>query len=139
MKKIGFLMLMFVIAVTAGKAQPGQGGRGSGQPRQFNPEEMAKRQTQEIGEAVQFTQGQEAKVNDLNLKYAKKRQEMRSGGSFRDMDDAARQEMRKKMEALDTEKSKEMKQILTADQYVKYEKYLKDREQRMRDRGPRPQ
>lgn len=139
MRKFGFLLLMFVIAATAGKAQPGQGGQGPGQPRQFNPEEMAKRQTQEIGEAVQFTQGQEARVNDLNLKFAKKRQELRSGGSFRDMDDAARQEMRKKMEALDTEKSKEMKQILTGEQYVKYEKYLVERQQRNRDRGPRPQ
>ncbi len=130
---------MCLFLAIAGKAQPGQGRPGPGQPGQFNPEEIAKRQTREIGDAVGFTEGQEAKVYDLNLKFAKKRQELRSGVSFRDMSDQKRQEMREKMNAIDAEKDKEMKKILSEDQFRKYEVYRQERMQRMRERpGQRP-
>lgn len=139
MKRAGFIWMVCMFLAIAGKAQPGQGRPGPGQPGQFNPEDFAKRQTREIGEAVGFTEGQEAKVYDLNLKFAKKRQELRSGGSFRELDDQARQEMREKMNALDSGKDKEMKSILTEDQFRKYEAYRQERLQRMRERpGQRP-
>lgn len=131
--------MVFLFLAIVGNAQPGQGRPRPGQPGQFNPEEIAKRQTREIGEAVGFTEGQEAKVYDLNLKFAKKRQELRSGVSFREMDDKARQEMREKMNTLDTGRDKEMKEILTEGQYKKYEVYRQERMQKMHERtGQRP-
>ena len=61
---------------------------------------------------------------DLNLetgkKMAKMREEMQGGGGPSD-------EMRAKMTKIRDDQSKEMKKILTADQYVKYEKYLEER------------
>jgi hypothetical protein len=139
MKRAGLIWMLCIFLVIAGKAQPGQGRPGPGQPGQFNPEETAKRQTREIGEAVGFKEGQEAQVYDLNLKFAKKRQELRGGVSFRELDDQSRQAMREKMNALDTAKDKEMKKILTEDQFGKYEVYRQERLQRMRERpGQRP-
>jgi hypothetical protein len=110
---------------------PGQGGRG-----QFSPEDMAKRQVEGIAEYVKFTEGQEAKVYDLILKYAKKQQEMRSGVSFRDMTDEQRQEMRVKRQEMQTEQDKEMKTILTEEQFTQYEAYREQMRQMMQQRRP---
>ena len=71
----------------------GPGGRGR---PQFNPEDMAKRQTSQIGEFVKFAEGQEAKVTEINLKYAKMMMENRGQGNFRDMNEAQRNEWRAK-------------------------------------------
>jgi len=76
----------------------------------------------------------EKKVHDLNLKYAKKSQELRGGGNFMDMSDAQREKMRAQMTAQQEEKDKEMKKILSADQYKQYEKYRAEARQRMQQR-----
>ena len=115
---------------------PGQGGPRQGGRGQFSPEDMAKRQTEGIGEFVKFTEGQETKVYDLILKYAKKQQEMRSGVSFRDMTDEQRAEMRTKREALQSEQDKEMKSILTEAQFTQYEDYREQMRQQMQQRRP---
>ena len=88
------------------------------------PEEMAKRQTDQIKEKCGLDKDQEKKVYDLNLKSSKEmakiREGMQGGGGPSD-------EMRAKMTKIRDEQNKEMKKILTADQYVKYEKYLEER------------
>ncbi len=88
------------------------------------PEEMAKRQTDQIKEKCGLDKAQEKKVYDLNLesskKMAKMREEMQGGGGPSD-------DMRAKMTKIRDEQNKEMKKILSADQYVKYEKYLEER------------
>lgn len=88
------------------------------------PEEMAKRQTDQIKEKCGINSDQEKKVYDLNLKsskeMAKLREGMQGGGGPSD-------ELRAKMTKIRDEQNKEMKKILTADQYVKYEKYLEER------------
>lgn len=109
----------------------GQGGRG-----QFSPEDMAKRQVEGMAEYVKFTEGQEAKVYDLILKYGKKQQEMRSGVSFRDMTDEQRQEMRAKRQEMQAEQDKEMKTILTEEQFTQYEAYREQMRQMMQQRRP---
>ncbi|MFZ5428993.1 MAG: hypothetical protein ACOZDD_02090 [Bacteroidota bacterium] len=128
MRKIGLFILMMVFAVYFAEAQPG------GQGRNFSPEDMAKRQTEQIGEYVKMDKALEKKVHDLNLKYAKKSQELRGGGNFMDMSDAQREKMRAQMTAQQEEKDKEMKKILSADQYKQYEKYRAEARQRMQQR-----
>lgn len=76
----------------------------------------------------------ETKVHALNLQYAKKSQELRAGGNFMDMTDAQREKMRAQMTAQQEEKDKEMKKILSADQFKLYEKYRADASQRMQRR-----
>jgi len=88
------------------------------------PEEMAKKQTADIKEKCGLDKDQEKKVYDLSLKsgkeMAKMREGMQGGGGPSD-------EMRAKMTKMRDDQNKEMKKILTADQYVKYEKYLEER------------
>ena len=115
MKKIGFLVIAILLGTMVSRAQNWQNS---------TPEERAKQQTEQIKEKCGLNKDQEKKVYDLNLetgkKMAKMREEMQGGGGPSD-------EMREKMTKIRDEQNKEMKKILTADQYVKYEKYLEER------------
>ena len=127
MRKFGLFLMIILFATVVANAQPGG--------RQFSPEDMAKRQTEQMGEYVKMPQDLQQKVYDLNLKYAKKSADMfQGGGNFRDMSDADRQKMREKREALNKEKDTEMKKILSADQFKAYEKYQEEARQRMMQR-----
>ena len=115
MKKIGFLLIALIMGTLIGTAQNWQNS---------TPEEMAKRQTDQIKEKCGLDKDQEKKVYDLNLtsgkEMAKMRSEMQGGGGPSDA-------MREKMSKMRDDQNKEMKKILSADQYVKYEKYLEER------------
>ena len=95
----------------------------------MSPEDQAKRTTDQIKEAVGLNADQEKKVYNLNLEQSKQRakmfEDMQSGGG--DMGS-----MREKMTAAREEMNKKMKEILTADQWTKYEKW---QEQRRSQRG----
>ncbi len=118
MKKLGFLLVAILLGTTMSMAQPGG--------QRMSPEERAKQQTTELKEVLGLDKAQEKKVYDLNLESGKKMQKMREemgGQGFSD-------EMREKMMAMREETNKEMKKILTAAQYTKYEKYLEERRAR---------
>ncbi len=123
MKKLGLLLMVVVLGTTISMAQ----NRG----RDFDPEESAKKQTAELKELLDLNKDQEKKVYDLNLKAANKmadlRKEMQNSGS--------REGMREKFGKMREEQNKEMKKILTDDQYKKYEKYLEERRARRRQGG----
>lgn len=118
MKKLMFLFFAVLLGATVSMAQNRDG------QRSMNPEDMAKRQTAELKEKLGLDKAQEKKVYDLNLesgkKMAKMREGMQSGGGDREA-------MREKFTTMREEQNKEMKKILTADQYKKYEKYLEER------------
>jgi Spy/CpxP family protein refolding chaperone len=129
MKKSGILMLVIMMISFAGMAQ----NRGGGQQR--SPEERAKSETATIKEKCGLDTAQEKKVYDLILangkKTAKMREEMMSGGG-------PSGDMREKTTKMREEQNAEIKKILTAEQYKKYEKYLEERRaQRQGGGGPR--
>ncbi|TNF40131.1 MAG: hypothetical protein EP310_09475 [Bacteroidetes bacterium] len=115
MKKIGFLMIALLLGAMVSFGQNWQNA---------TPEEMAKRQTEQIKEKCGLDKDQEKKVYELSLKsskeMAKLRSEMQGGGG-------PNEGMREKMMKMREDQNKEMKKILSADQYVKYEKYLEER------------
>jgi periplasmic protein CpxP/Spy len=114
MKKISLILMSLMLIAVVSIAQPGQ--------RNLDPEEMAKRQTEQIKEAVGLDAKQEKQVYDLNLETGKKMQTLREenqGGGF--------EGMREKMGELRAEQDKKMKEALTAAQWKKYEKYQKER------------
>ncbi len=117
MKKLGLLLLSVFVFAAVTMAQD----RG---PRNFDPKEMAKRQTDELTKALDLNKDQAAKVLELNTKVGEKmssmREEMRDGGGDREA-------MREKMTKIREEQKVEMKKILTEAQYKKYEKYLEER------------
>lgn len=121
MKKIGFTALVLIFFSSFGITQP----------RNMNPEEIAKRQTTQLKEELNLNADQEKKVYEVNLESMKKmsvlREKMRDGnGGF--------EGMREKMMEIREEQNKKIKEILTAEQWTKYEKYLEERRSQMRDR-----
>jgi len=116
---IAVLAILFLMAFQS-FAQQG-GGR-----RNMEPKEMAERQTTEMKESLELTADQLPKVEALNLKYAEKL------GEARDASDGDRESMRSTMMEMMKEKDVEMKKILTAEQWTKFEA---DRKERMQNRG----
>jgi periplasmic protein CpxP/Spy len=117
MKKFGLLVLSVMLAALICQAQPGQ--------RSFDPEVMAKRQTEQIKEAVGLNADQEKQVYDLNIESGKKMRAMREenqGAGF--------EGMREKMGKIREEQDKKMKEILTEAQWEKYLKYQEERRSR---------
>ena len=117
MKKLGILLMFLVLGTTVSLAQNRDG------QRNFDPAESAKKQTEELKELLGLKKDQEKKVYDVNLKAGKQMAEMRksmqAGGD--------RTGMREKFGEMREKSNKEMKKILTEDQYVKYEKYVTER------------
>lgn len=123
MKKLGLLLLVVLLGTTMSMAQNKGGQRNS------DPAEMAKRQTEAVKKACDLDADQETKVQALNLKSANKMNEMRkSGGGDRDA-------MREKMKTIRDDQNKEMKKVLSDDQWKKYEKYMEEQRKQRGQRG----
>ncbi|HKJ79071.1 MAG TPA: DUF4890 domain-containing protein [Prolixibacteraceae bacterium] len=122
MKKIGLIVGVLVMVVSASMAQP-RGGQ-----RDFDPEEMAKRQTERLKETLDLSKDQEKKVYELNLESGKEMSKLRDQRGSGNNDG-----MREKMSEIRDGQNEKMKKILTDKQWVKYEKYLEERRERMRE------
>ncbi len=118
MKKIGLIFMSVMLVAVVSFAQPGQ--------RNVNPEEMAKRQTEQIKEAVGLDAKQEKQVYEVNLESGKKMRAMREK-----MQGSGFDGMREKMQEIRTEQDKKMKEILSDAQWKKYEKYQEERRSQM--------
>ncbi|MGV8096282.1 MAG: hypothetical protein AB2L24_30885 [Mangrovibacterium sp.] len=107
------------------------GGGGNGQGR-MDPAERVERQTQRLTEALSLNADQIAKVKAIYTKNAESQrkafEEARS--SDQQMD---REKMREQMRASMTKQDNEIKALLTAEQKVKFEKFIKEREERMKN------
>lgn len=122
MKKLGLLLMIVVLGTTMSIAQNRGGQR-------MAPEERAKQTTAELKKALDLNNDQEKKIYDLNLKANK---EMTTAWQDANGD---REAMREKMGKVRDNTNKEMKKILSDDQYKKYEKYLEERRQQRGQRG----
>jgi protein CpxP len=116
----GFSILLFFF-ISPSFAQQGGGDR-----RNMDPKEMAERQTNQMKESLKLSAEQIPKVEALNLQYAEKIKVARDEAG----DD--RESMRSTMMEMMKEKDVEMKKILTAEQWTKFEA---DRKERMQNRG----
>src|SRR5690554_6994905 len=104
MKQIIFILLFTMMTALIGNAQPRQ--------RNISPEDIAKRSTEQIKEAVNLNEKQEKQIYELNLETGKKMRALREdaqGGGF--------EEMREKMSELRADQDKKMKVILSSDQW----------------------
>ena len=107
-------------------AQQGQGGPGRGY--NMEPKEMAKRITNQMKETLVLTADQLPQIEKLNLKYAEKMNEAR------DKADGDRESMRSTMMAMMKEKDVELKNILTSEQFTKWEEWRKEAREKGRQR-----
>ncbi len=100
--------LMAFSSMAAAQDQKPGGGRGRGP----SVEQRMERMTEEL----KLTDAQKPKVKAVLEATAKKGQELRGDTSV------PREERREKMQAIMEQENKQLKEILTPDQYTKYEK-----------------
>ncbi len=95
-----------------------------------SPEDRAKMMTDRMKTSLSLDETQTKSVYDINLKYAKKNEEIFKG----DGDRAAKM---KEIGDLQNAKDKEIKAVLTDKQYADYQKMVQDMKSRQRggDRG----
>jgi Spy/CpxP family protein refolding chaperone len=143
MKKIGILLVAFLLVASISNAQERgggerpsktapQGGSRGGRP-QMNPEEMVKRQTQRLVEELKLNKDQEAKVTAINKKYTEKRPF--DFAKMRDASDDERAKMREEMMKIQAERNKEIRAVLTPDQAKIFDENQKKREEMRRNGG----
>ncbi|MEI7830852.1 MAG: hypothetical protein WCI31_13835 [Prolixibacteraceae bacterium] len=107
-KKLLFVSSILLMMVFTAFGQQ-QGGRPN-----FTPEDMAKRQTEMMKQAAGLDDATTAKVDVINLKYAKEQATLREKTPDRE----ARREPQK---ALNDKRDAELKTVLTAEQFTKYQ------------------
>ena len=106
-----------------------------GERREFKPEEMATRMADGMKKELNLNDEQYKSVYNLYLKRGEEMKARRDKGQQGQQvsREARREEMKKNQEAMNAE----LKKILTAEQYTKYEEMLKKQQQRQRQGGPR--
>jgi hypothetical protein len=126
-KILTFFISAMMISVLS-YSQGGQDGQGQGR-RDFDPEEMAKKNTDAMKERLELTETQLTKVEKINLTAANK---------MKDTFDNAmgdREAMRSSMMKVNEETNKELKAVLTAAQWEEYEVMQKERREQMKRRA----
>ncbi|MEM1120248.1 MAG: DUF4890 domain-containing protein [Bacteroidota bacterium] len=103
--------------------------RGDRPPR--DPAQMAERQTTQMVEKLGLDEIQTVKVKEINLAYAKKMQEAHEDN------EGNREALREIRTAINTEKSAELKLILTEEQFSAYEEMQAKRGKGKRKGGKR--
>jgi Spy/CpxP family protein refolding chaperone len=120
MKKLLVLLMVTLFTVSSAFAQ-----ERSQRQRGGTPEERAKSQTEALAKELNLTDAQKEKVLKINLKYAQPRTQQDQNTD--------REKRREEFQKQQKERNDSIKVILTDDQKKKFDKYLKDREDRMRE------
>ena len=130
MKKLLLAAVALMFSVSMFAQQPQRGER-----REFKPEEMATRMADGMKKELNLNDEQYKSVYNLYLKRGEEMKARRDKGQQGQQvsREARREEMKKNQETMNAE----LKKILTAEQYTKYEEMLKKQQQRQRQGGPR--
>ncbi len=146
MKKILFCIAATMFA-TMTIAQEQQGGEH--RRREFNPEEMAQRQTESINQALQLDSIQYMAIFLMNYADAltmqdsiharrERAEKMRKEGKKAERPtNEEMNAMRELHEQRELVRDEQMQKILNPEQYKKYLKYKEEQKERMRDRRSR--
>lgn len=117
---VGLISIMLISATSLYSQEKHDGGGKS----KATPEQRATRLTERMKESLTLSAAQEPKVAAINLKYAKKMEDVRK------ISDTAVQ--RKTVKSLNDQKNGELKAVLTAEQYKSYLKQVEDLKARKR-------
>lgn len=96
--------------------------------RKFDPQAMAARQTEKMKTELALTDDQYTSVKSINETYANKQAALRNDAAL------AREDKKKQMRALSTEKNDALKKVLNADQSAKWEAYRAKRMEQRRSK-----
>ena len=143
MKKILLCIVAAMFATISFAQHPGAPQR---QQREFNPEEMAQRQTQRLNQALQLDSIQLQAVflinyadaltmqDSMNARRARM-EKMRAEGKKPERVQPSEEQMKAMMEMQkqrEEVRNEQMKQILSPEQYAKYQKMQEEQRNRMR-------
>lgn len=137
MKRILLIAVLLLTVFSLAQAQRNTGQRPSKsengqQPRMTDPAERIERQTQRLSEALSLNEDQITKVKEIYTKNAethrKAFEEARASGEEID-----REKMHEQMKASMAKQDNEIKALLTDEQKVKFEKFIKEREEKMKN------
>lgn len=120
MKRLLMIICTAGTVVTA-QAQPAPERGGT-------PGERAEKLTARMAENLDLTEGQQAKVGEINLKYANE------AASLREETREQREETRASMKEIRQQQEAELKQVLTEEQRLKYEARRDERQDRRKRR-----
>lgn len=129
LKSVSLLLMLAVFTVPA-LAQPGPGGPGRG-PQMT--EDDVKERIANLADTLGLTAEQEKQLLDYELGSFKKMQEERENFDFETGD---REAFRERMRSLREERDAKYAEVLTEEQYKKYQQMMEERRQQMRDRRP---
>lgn len=118
------LILCFSWLANAGYAQ----GKMEEFMNETTPEERAQMQTDYMKESLTLSDEQVPKIHEINLKYSLKMQNAYNSGG-------GKLQRLKKMKGVSTEKDKEMKSVLNAEQYSVYETNKEQMKEKIRARA----
>ena len=117
MKRLAFLLVVVLVGTTMAMAQ------NTGGQRQFDPEERAKTQAEQFKTDLELNATQAEKMEQVLLASYKEMATLREEMSGEE----DRTKMREKMTEMRAEQQKEIKKILTDEQFAKYEKLMEER------------
>ena len=135
MKKFLFIFVLFLGVFSLAQAQRDTSQRPSStgdRPQRMDPAERVERQTQHLKETLSLTDEQTAKVKGIYTKNMEKQRQAfeKARESGKEVD---REEMRTQMMTSMKQQDTEVKALLTDEQKVKYEEFIKEREERMKN------
>lgn len=125
MKRIVFsLLVLLVVISTACNQGSKSNSQPSSGPGDFNTEAFVDRQVEQLNEALDFTDKQEKEIRVIITKgmddMMKMREEMQSGNGDREG-------MREHMQEMRGEQNKKVQEILSEEQWTKYQSIEKER------------
>ena len=122
------IILLIMATVACSQSQEGPNSQRRGQGQGFNPEENAKRRTEMMTKQLDLSDDQSEKVEKLLMEFGEKQREMRQEARGE-----GREAMREKMQKFQEEQDEKLQEILSEDQWSKWEE-IRGEFQR---RGPR--
>jgi len=140
MKRFSFLLMaiLMVVGVSCNKFQQNNqqqeqqqmspGGMGGG--GNFDPAAFVDRQMDELKEGLELTDEQTEKVREIITAGFETMRNARE-----EMQDGDRDAMREKMQQMREEQTAKIKEVLSAEQFAKYEQIQQERRERMRQGG----
>ncbi|GGG56177.1 hypothetical protein [Bizionia arctica] len=134
MKKLAFIALVFMVSFTNAQEKM----QSKQKMQDYTPEEMAQIQTKQLTLDLDLSDTQQKQVEQIQLENAKERQVMQEKRGSENKEVASKNELSKedklqmKNDRLDHQikMKKEMKSILTPEQYTKWEKMNEEKKEK---------
>lgn len=127
--KVKIFVIAMLLATGVATANAQQQQKQNAQQPRLTPVEMANKQSEKMSTELKLDEKQKKEVADINLKYAKLRDEVFKANQ------GNKEVLHSKMKEMNDQKKAELKKVLTADQFAQFQAWEKKlREERKQGR-----